>query len=386
MESAVNSAPRQPGLRREYPWTLNTGSDVLMRSLRPLAAIGLLVVSSALIAGCGTTDRSADPSPSTTASSTPTPECWKSPMTGTCSNPDAPVLIVKIDDVIEARPQFHLNQADLVLVEPVEGGLTRLFAVYNTTLPETVGPIRSARITDTDLAPMFGDALFAYSGSQGKLVPYLKNTQMQMVGAPQGGTGYSRLSDRRAPHNYVANVSELLTRVDDTATARLASASYWKIAEAQQVAGTAVTKVLVHWPAAEKSYIWDAANKRWNMDVYTRKLLTQIDATGTTERAHASNIVIMQSELQDSEFGDKFGAHTPYPQTIGSGAGIVLVDGKLIDATWKRATMNDLPHWFDATGNEIALRPGNTWWLIVTDLSNVRPTVPVVDTATATAK
>lgn len=348
----------------------------------------LIAAGTLLLTACG---GSAQPARSTSAASvtpSPTPECWTSPMTGTCSTPDAPVLIVKIDDVIEARPQFHLNQADVVLVEPVEGGLTRLFAVYNSTLPETVGPIRSARITDTDLAPMLGNPLFAYSGSQGKLVPYLKATRMQMVGAPQGGTGYSRLSDRSAPHNYVANVSELLTRVDDTTTARLASASYWKIAESVSESGTAVTKVLVHWPAAEKSYIWDAVNKRWNMDVYTRKLMTQIDASGTTERAHATNVVIMQSVLQDSEFGDKFGAHTPYPQTIGTGKGIVLIDGKLIDATWKRATKDDLPHWYASDGHEIGLHPGNTWWLVVTDLANVRPTLPgtPVDTATAATK
>lgn len=353
---------------------------------RRTVVFGTLALTATVLAACGSAEPTPSQSTSASPTTTPTPECWKSPMTGTCSSPDAPVLIVKIDDVIEARPQFHLNQADLVLVEPVEGGLTRLFAVYNSTLPETVGPIRSARITDTDLAPMFGDALFAYSGSQGKLVPYLLKTRMQMVGAPQGGTGYSRLSDRRAPHNYVANVSELLTRVDDTASARLASASYWKIAESTATTGTPVTKVLVHWPAAEKSFIWDAVNKRWNMDVYTRKLMTQIDSSGTTERVHASNIVIMKSALLASEFGDKFGGHTPYPQTVGTGEGRVLVDGKMIDATWKRSTINDLPHWYDAAGNEIALRPGNTWWLIVTDLSNVRPTLPVVDTTTATTK
>lgn len=356
-------------------------------STRGAGVIGILATATLLVAGCGSTDRMPDTSPGTSSSpSTPaTPACWKSPMTGTCSTPDAPVLIVKIDDVIEARPQFHLNEADLVLVEPVEGGLTRLFAVYNTTLPETVGPIRSARITDTDLAPQFGNPLFAYSGSQGKLVPYLQATRMQMVGAPQGGTGYSRLSDRPAPHNYVANVAELLTRVDDPSTARLASASYWRTADVQPESGTVVTKVLVHWPAADKTFIWDIANKRWNIDVYARKLMTQVDSTGTTERAHTRNVVIMRSSLQDSQFGDKFGARTPYPQTIGSGSGMVLIDGRMIDATWKRSSKEDLPHWYDARGNEIALRPGNTWWLIVTDLASVRPTFPATETPTATA-
>ena len=90
--------------------------------------------------------------------------------------------------------------------------------------------------------------------------------------------------------------------------------------------------------------------------MYTRKLLTQIDGVGTTERAYASNVVIMKSELQDSQFGDKFGARTPYPYTIGSGSGIVLLDGKLIDATWNRASARDLPHWYNPAGVEIPLR------------------------------
>lgn len=355
---------------------------------RATAWIGLLMTLTLAACGATTPEPTGSTSTSASATATPTPECWKSPMTGTCSTPDAPVLIVKIDDVSEARPQFHLNSADLVLVEPVEGGLTRLFAVFNATLPEVVGPIRSARITDTDLAPMFGEPLFAYSGSQGKLVPYLLRTRMQMVGAPQGGTGYRRLSDRRAPHNYVADVPELLTRVDDTTTARLASKSYWAISEKAVDTGTVVAKVSVRWPSAEKSYIWDTANKRWNMDVYTKRLMTQVDETGTVERAHAANVVIMRSELLASEFGDKFGGRTPYPQTVGTGPGWVLVDGRMLEATWKRPSADDLPRWFDTTGREIALRPGNTWWLVVTSRDSVNPVLPKpkVETPTAVVK
>ena len=346
-----------------------------IRWTRPVAAAAITAL---VLTGCGTSSQ-----PKSTATAPSTPACELSPLTGTCFTPDGPVLIVKIDDVIEARPQFHLNQADMVLVEPVEGGLTRLFVAYNSTLPETVGPIRSARITDTDLAPIFGDPLFAYSGSQGKLVPYLKATSMQMVGAPQGGTGYSRLTDRPAPHNYVANVQELLTRVDDPTTAKLAASSYWKIASKGATAGTAIGKALVHWPAADKTFIWDAATKTWAIDVYSNKLMTQIDAAGTVERARTKNVVIMESELQDSDFGDKFGAHTPYPQTLGSGNGMVLIDGKAVTATWKRDAVTDLPHWFAADGSEIALRPGNTWWLIVTDLAKV--TLSPLATATPSA-
>lgn len=359
---------------REYCTAMHSGLQPTVK----IIGIGLAAIMG--LAGCsyGPLARSSD-SPSASA----TPTCpHTSPLTGTCAPEDGPVLIVKIDDVGEARPQFHLNEADMVLVEPVEGGLTRLFAVYNSTLPDVVGPIRSARITDTDLAPAFGTPLFAYSGSQQKLVPYLKATRMQMVGAPQGGTGYYRLTDRPAPHNYVADVSKLLTRVEDPTTARLSSMEYWRISQDATDSGTAITSATIKWPAAHKTFTWDASARNWVIDVFANPLLTQIDTSGATERAHTTNIVIMESSLQNSEFGDKFGARTPYPQTIGSGNGMVLVDGKQIAATWRRDSKDALPRWFDEAGKEIALRPGNTWWLIVTKLAEVTTSV---DTTTATA-
>lgn len=355
---------------------------------RRLSVVGLLTLALAgALAACGTATPTPSVSAPHTATPAPTPTCaHRSPLTGACDSADAPVLIVKIDDLGEARPQFHLNEADMILVEPVEGGLTRLFAVYNATLPDVVGPIRSARITDTDLAPAFGDPLFAYSGSQSKLVPYLQATRMQMVGAPQGGLGYSRLSDRPAPHNYVANVQQLLSRVSDSSTARLASTAYWRIDATATESGTAITSARIDWPAAQKSFIWDPKGHRWGIDVYSDPLMTQIDLQRHTERAFTTNVVIMESQLLASEFGDKFGARTPYPQTVGSGRGIVLVDGKAIQATWKRPTKDALPRWFDTRGAEIALRPGNTWWLVVTNLANVHLQLPVssVDTVTAT--
>lgn len=171
---------------------------MILRATRAASLIGAVLLTAACASNSGAPSSSGSGNPSQTETSSASPTaCWESPLTGLCAEQSQPVLVVKIDDVKEARPQFHLNQADLVLVEPVEGGLTRLMAVFQSQQPDIVGPVRSARITDTDLVPAFGRPGFAYSGSQQKLVPYLKAAPMQMVGAPQGGTGYSRLNDAR---------------------------------------------------------------------------------------------------------------------------------------------------------------------------------------------
>jgi len=84
---------------------------------------------------------------------------------------DGPILIVKIDDTKMAHPQIGLEQADIVYIEQVEGGLTRLAAVYSSQIPKEIGPVRSARISDLELFSQFGKVGFAYSGAQAKLRP-----------------------------------------------------------------------------------------------------------------------------------------------------------------------------------------------------------------------
>ena len=61
-----------------------------------------------------------------------------------------PALVVKIDNHPDARPQSGLNQADIVFELLVEG-ITRYALVFGSTLPTTVGPVRSARSSDIDL-------------------------------------------------------------------------------------------------------------------------------------------------------------------------------------------------------------------------------------------
>jgi hypothetical protein len=327
---------------------------------------------------------------SPTKSATPTQsetQCWNSPLTGLCADQSVPVLIVKIDDVKQARPQYALNEADLIIVEPVEGGLTRLFAVYQSQQPVRVGPIRSARITDTDLVKAFGKPGFAYSGSMTKLRPYLEAASMQLVGAPQGGEGYSRDETRYAPHNYIGDYQSLVGRIKDTEAALLQPTSTWKISQTP-TSGVRTKNVVVQWPASEKTFVWDTALQSWKIKVYESKLISLHCCDVVEERATTKSVFIMNTYLQDSPFGDSSGARTPYPQTIGQGTGWVLTNGHSIAATWKRPRATDLPRWFNSTGEEIAVSAGNSWWLITTDrdvvkINTVKPSVSPSPSASA---
>src|SRR6185436_2618407 len=74
-----------------------------------------------------------------------------------------PALSVKVENTPDARPQTGIDQADVVYEEEVEGNITRFLAIFNSTAPETIGPVRSVRLQDPDIIwPIHG--IFAYSG------------------------------------------------------------------------------------------------------------------------------------------------------------------------------------------------------------------------------
>src|SRR4051812_9124112 len=140
-----------------------------MSPRRSLRAFALVCVAALVAVGCGggggdsadpTTTSSTSTSTSTTTS-TAAPVVQKAPLTGLPVTDPAvvtrPTMLVKINNADgkgcsqSARPQVGLDQADIVIEEEVEGGITRFMAAFQSVIPETVGPVRSARSSDIDL-------------------------------------------------------------------------------------------------------------------------------------------------------------------------------------------------------------------------------------------
>ena len=112
------------------------------------------------------------------ASATPpdTSQQLRSPFTGEPVPSLNRVLAVKIDNIVNARPQSGLTHADILYVLPVEGGLSRFLAIFSSRYPPAIGPVRSAREDDLQLLRQFGRPAFAYSGATPALLPYIHRT------------------------------------------------------------------------------------------------------------------------------------------------------------------------------------------------------------------
>ena len=170
------------------------------------------------------------------------------------------MIAVKIDDTAGARPQVGLNKADIVYIAQVEGGLTRLIAVFNFRLPSRVGPVRSTRNDDPQLVQQYGPIIYVASG--GDRIEYrpLDRSDLHAVINDRGGPGFSRDQNRPAPLNLFSNLATVAKKVKGP-TARSIGLHWSTKVTNPSGAGTVVntrvggTPVLFRWNRSTHRYV-----------------------------------------------------------------------------------------------------------------------------------
>jgi hypothetical protein len=283
----------------------------------------------------------------------------KSVLTG-LPGTNGPVLVVKIDDTTFAHPQVGLRDADVVYVEQVEGGLTRLAALFSSTIPPIVGPVRSARISDLELLTQYGRVGFAYSGAQRKLLPEIAAANLLDVGANKYGAAFYKNDPARTPpYAMMLSVPGLLKEVSARGQSfATAKEMGWKFGDQSDLASQ-VSSVDISWPAARYSATWSEADDRWLLN---HNGIPDLDETGY--RLGPTNIVIQIVSITDSIFKDKVGGVTPFSATVGIGDCFLLRGGKSLPCRWNRPTADSGTTFTDINGKEIFFAPGQIWFAL----------------------
>lgn len=330
-----------------------------------VVAVVALVLGVSVACGAQVMTRPAA-SPSSPAAETPPPPppppppvYW--PLTGIESGPVAahPALAVKIENSVQARPQTGLNAADMVWEEVVEGGITRFVAVYHSTVPTQIGPIRSVRPMDPAIAaPLRG--LLAFSGGQRPFVDAVAAAGLQVISHDGGADGFYRLDTRSAPHNVYADATTFLAQAD--AEHQAAPAPQFVVATPDRrptapAAGTPAAILRLKLSGMSRpSWTWDAAAGAWHRAEGTTPAT---EADGTPLRA--TNVVVLRVQVVNTAFSDPAGNPVPETQMVGSGEALVATGGATVAATWSKASVDAPVVLTDAAGQPVLLAPGNTW-------------------------
>ena len=270
---------------------------------------------------------------------------------------DGQVLAVKIDDTNMAHPQIGIEDADVVYIEQVEGGLTRLAAIFSTVIPAKIGPVRSARISDIDILSQYGRVAFAYSGAQRKLLPVIQAANLEDLGAQHESSKiYTTDPARVQPYAMVLRADLLMQKIIDEKLAVDTAKNVGFIFGDLPEGGTPTQKVVINWPAVTYSAEWSTEESRWLLS-HNNKL--NLADSGVV--LGPTTLVIQIVEITPSEYGDKFGGVTPLSKTVGSGKAYILRDGQMFTATWNRAFPDSGTTFTLPDGAAMNFAPGQVW-------------------------
>lgn len=271
---------------------------------------------------------------------------------------DRPIAIM-IDNHSDAWPQAGLQKAYMVYEIVVEGGETRLMALFKGADVEKIGPVRSARHYFLDYA-MENDAIYTHFGESPQADSDIRKYSINEIdGIAEDGTTFKRVKDKASPHNAVTSIDKLIESAKNKKfkmTSNKESVLNYVTDEVNLEEGQgAISVTIPHSDLQTVKYVYDEENKVYQR--YARgKKQTDWDSKETIT---TKNIIITFCDnytLQDKENKGRQGI-----KNIGTFDGYYITNGKAIKIKCVKNEREEQTVYQDLEGNEIKVNDGNTF-------------------------
>lgn len=294
-----------------------------------------------------------------------------SPTTGLPGNTEYRPVIVQIDNEATGRPQYGIQQADIVYESMIEGADTRLTALFNDNLPEKVGPVRSARVYHQLLASEW-DAIFIHVGG-----PYVAGFKDSYIYSEENGNTFKVRIDgtRRQYDDILWNESVGI----DYCSPKLAVEEYgyerkerdplFKFdANVDYSAYKTIEKVGIPFISSSSDhyeYVYDAATDKFKRFRFGKEF-----DDADSGQIEVQNVIVEYAER--TELPNEGGRILM--GVLGSGKAEFFVGGKHMTGTWQKDGVSQPTIYRLDNGDELVLKPGNTWIEIQPDSKSITVT------------
>lgn len=280
-----------------------------------------------------------------------------SPLTGlevAADLADRPVTAIMIENSPQARPQSALIDAGVVFEAVTEGGITRFLALYQEARPSRIGPVRSIRVPFVDWYMGF-DAVLAHVGGAAEALALIRQRGARDLDQFAGGQYFYRSNDRFAPHNMYTSTSRLDAYSRAKGYRTSAFEPYARQAESPAAQPTTPT-ITINYSGSLFSVQY---KYRAGSNDYTRFM------TGAPHTDHENGRQIIAKNVVLIRMPTTYSGRYAVMRTIGSGKATVFRDGTKVEGTWKKTSPAGQLQLLDATGQDIPLNPGNTWFAVL---------------------
>lgn len=274
-------------------------------------------------------------------------------------------IVAMLDNHYGARPQAGLKDADIIYEILAEGNITRYMAVFQSTMPENLGPIRSARPYYISRALEY-DPYYVHVGGSEQAKKDIRNLNMADIdGLSSGSNVFWRTKHKRIPHNMYSNAQAIIkegNRKGHRTEVTYDSLNYKD--ELQVLSGESCTGLdIIYLQPTNRDkdgyhvgFTYDEGKKLYERLVNNKPYGDEID--GST--LMTTNIIVQYAshKVLDNEGRLAVGF-------IGSGKGYYISAGEKIGITWEKKDRRGLTRYYDKSGSELVLNPGKTWIQVV---------------------
>ncbi len=302
----------------------------------------------------------------------PAPELTVNPLTGVAELTNSEkanrrpvaVMINNLDNSVR-KVQSGLSKADIIYETEVEGGLTRLMAVYqDISSLEKIGSVRSARYPYIDLA-LGHNAVYVHCGYNKYCEGHLNDiNDIELNTDP---TGSKRISNGlSSEHTVYALAGDLWNRIDKEFNMSVKSVSPWAnfTDEALTLDGGAATSISIPYPASSTNFTYDSAS-----GLYTRLLGSTVQTDYfTKEKTQVKNIFILLTSM--SYYTDGKTRKVDF----NGGDGYYITNGTVQFIKWEKGAATNGFKFTDTQGNEIKVCAGNSW-ISIANKSTCNPSI-----------
>lgn len=271
---------------------------------------------------------------------------------------DRPIAVM-IDNVGDALPQAGLNDAYMVYEIIVEGGQTRLMALFKGADLSLMGPVRSSRHYFLDYA-MENDSIYVHYGWSPNAQSDISKYGINNINGLVTGSGvFWRSGEKAAPHNAVISTENILKAAKkygyETKSEAESVLNYVADEVTLEEGQDAETITIPYSTSYAVTYKYDEKTKRYKRS--TKKSVQKDWKTG--EEITTKNIIITFAKNSNLNDGSSKGRQDL--ENVGTLDGYYITNGKAIKIKCDKKSRKDKTIYKDLDGNEIEVNDGNTF-------------------------
>ncbi len=291
-------------------------------------------------------------------------------------------IAIMIDNNIGNSSHSGLQESYLNYEIIVEGGLTRIMAIFKDKDISQIGPVRSSRHYFLDYA-LESDCIYTHYGWSTYAENDIKRLGVNNINGLYDSFPFWRATHLYSPHNVFTSTAKIYEYA--TQKGYQTTSTNWKLLNyspdeinlsdpirydmiensetgkkekvpVQNPELIAANSIVIPYSYQYRSYTYDSTSK-----VYLRFMNDQphIDADTKTQ-LHYKNIII---EYVTNRQLDSYGRQDL--DTVGTGSGYYITNGYALPITWTKDSRNTKTHYTYGDGKEIILNDGNTFIQIV---------------------